>query len=135
MSVFKELGRPRRIIAGRAPAFTSVMLRNFLSEQGVILYHIATGVPRGNGQVERVMRTIFSLLRATLTDKSENMWTSALAAIEDSINATVHSVTGYPPAVLHLGINPRLSATQQFLGDFPTDDFIDPDKAVAEARL
>jgi hypothetical protein len=45
-----------------------------MSEQNVQLHHIATGVPRGNGKVERVMRTVFNLLRATLTaEKKENM--------------------------------------------------------------
>ncbi|CAH1380935.1 unnamed protein product, partial [Tenebrio molitor] len=60
-SVFKQLGKPRRIIADRGTAFTSTMFRNFLSEQQVELHHIATGMPRGNGQVERVMRTVFNL--------------------------------------------------------------------------
>ncbi|KYB24603.1 hypothetical protein TcasGA2_TC031345 [Tribolium castaneum] len=39
-------------------------------------------------------------------------------------------------SILQLGINPRLVATQQFLGDAPTSDhFVDPDKAVADARV
>jgi hypothetical protein len=38
-----------------------------MDEPNVQLHHIATGVPRGNGKVERVMRTVFNLLRATLT--------------------------------------------------------------------
>ncbi|EFA05054.2 Retrovirus-related Pol polyprotein from transposon 297-like Protein [Tribolium castaneum] len=136
LAVFEELGRPKRIIADRGTAFTSTMFQNFLSEQGVKLHHIATGIPRGNGKVERLMRTVFNLLRATLTAKKENTWTVAIAAIEDNLNSTVHSATGYVPAVLQLGINPRLVATQQFLGDAPTSDhFVDPDKAVADARV
>lgn len=111
------------------------MFRKFLREQDVQLHHIATGVPRGNGQVERLMRTVFNLLRATLTDEKESKWTSAIAAIEDNINATIHSVTGYAPAVLHFGINPRLTATKEFFGDLATDNYIDPDKAIANARV
>lgn len=135
LPVFEELGRPRRIIADRAAAFTSATFRQFMSDQNVQLHHIATGVPRGNGQVERVMRTMFNLLRATLIAERESTWTTALAAIEDNLNSTVHSITGYAPAILHLGTNPRLAATQHFVGDSPTtDNFVDPDKAVAEAR-
>jgi hypothetical protein len=112
-SVFKQLGKPRRIIADRGTAFTSTMFRNFLSEQQVELHHIATGMPRGNGQVERVMRTVFNLLRATLTDQKESTWVEALADIETVINSTVHATTGFAPTVLQLGSNPRLPATAQ----------------------
>lgn len=135
MPVFEELGKPRRIIADRAAAFTSVVFRNFLSEHDVQLHHIATGMPRGSGQVERVMRTVFNLMRATLTADKENTWTVVIPAIEDNVNSTINSITGHAPTVLQLGTNPRLTATQQFLGDAPpTDNFVDPDKAVAEAR-
>lgn len=81
------------------------------------------------------MRIVFNLLRATLTADKENTWTVAIAAIEENLNSTVHSVTGYAPTVLHLGSNLRLAATSQFLDDaLPNDNFVDPDKAVAEAR-
>lgn len=136
LAVFEELGRPKRIIADRAAAFTSISFQNFLSEQGVELHHIATGVPRGNAKVERLMRTIFNLLRASLTAEKEKKWTTALAAVEDNLNLTVHATTGQVPAVLQLGLNPRLTATRQFLGDAPPDDnFVDPEKAVVEAQV
>jgi hypothetical protein len=130
-SVFKQLGKPRRIIADRGTAFTSTMFRNFLSEQQVELHHIATGMPRGNGQVERVMRTVFNLLRATLTDQKESTWVEALADIETVINSTVHATTGFAPTVLQLGSNPRLPATVQMLPEVvATDNYIDPEEAV-----
>lgn len=135
LPVFEELGTPKRIIADRAAAFTSVTFRNFLHEQNVELHHIATGMPRGNGQVERVMRTLFNLLRATLTGEKESTWTTAIPAIEVNLNSTIHSVTGFAPAVLQLGKNPRLPATKDFLGDAtPADNFIDPEEAVDLAR-
>lgn len=75
-------------------------------------------------------------MRETLTAESEKIWTTVLPAIEDNLNTTIHSVTGHTPKVLHLGTNPRLLATQQFLGDAPSaDNFVDPDKAVAEAQV
>lgn len=136
ISIFEELGTPKRIIADRAAAFTSITFRNFLSARNIELHHIATGVPRGNGQVERLMRTIFNLMRATLTAEKEKKWTTVLPAIEDNINSTIHSVTGHTPKVLHHGTNPRLLATQQFLADAPPgDNFVDPGKAVAQVRL
>lgn len=134
LPVFEELGRPRRIVADRAAAFTSTIFQNFMSEQQVELHHIATGVPRGNAQVERLMRTMFNLLRATLTHDTEIHWTIALPAIEDNLNVTVHSVTGYSPAVLHFGTNPRLAATRKFLGEPPNDSFVDPEEAIPIAQ-
>lgn len=99
------------------------------------LHHIAIGVPRGNGQVERLMRTIFNLMRATLTAEKEKTRTTVIPAIEDNLNSTTHSITGHAPKVLHFATNPRLLATQQFLSDAPpSDHFVDPDKAVEEAR-
>jgi transposase InsO family protein len=48
------MGKPRRIIADRTAAFTSLTVQNFLADQEVQHHHIATGMPRGNGQVERI---------------------------------------------------------------------------------
>lgn len=137
LAVFEELGRPKRIIADRAAAFTSSLFRNCLSEQNVEIHHIATGVPRGNAKVERLMRTVFNLLRATLNVEKEKNWPSALAAIEDNLNSTVHATTGQVPAVLQLGRNPRLMATQNYLTDVTslTNTLVDPEKAVVEARV
>ncbi|CAH1367029.1 unnamed protein product [Tenebrio molitor] len=88
-----------------------------MDEPNVQLHHIATGVPRGNGKVERVMRTVFNLLRATLTAEKEKTRVDTLRAVENNINTTVHSSTGFSPMTLQFGTNPRLPATQQFLGD------------------
>lgn len=99
-SVFELLGKPRRIIADRAASFLSTMFKNFLDDQGIELHHIATGMPRGNGQVERVMRTVFNLMRATLTDKNEKTWITVLPEIEANLNTTVNSTTGLAPTIL-----------------------------------
>ena len=82
------------------------------------------------------MRTVFNLLRATLTPEKEKKWPTAVAAVEDDLSVTVHTTTGPVPAVLQLGLNPRLAATREFLGDAPLDDnFVDPQMAVKEARV
>jgi transposase InsO family protein len=134
--VFDKLGAPRPTLADRGAAFTSRMFKTFLAEQTVELHNIVTGTPRGNGQIERLMRIIFNLLRATLTADKENTWFSLLPGIEDVINITVHAITEFAPTVLHLGINPRLSATIDFLAGVPrTISDIDPNDAVPTARL
>lgn len=40
-SIFETLGKPKRIIADRAAAFTSMMFQNFLVEQQIELHLIA----------------------------------------------------------------------------------------------
>lgn len=51
-------GNPRRIICDRASAFTSQRFAKYCKENNIELHHIVTGMPRGNGQVERVNRII-----------------------------------------------------------------------------
>jgi hypothetical protein len=126
------MGKPRRIIADRAAAFTSLTFQNFLADQEVQLHHITT---RGNGQVERIMRTVFNLLRASLTAANEKDWVHEISAIENNIIATVHGTTGYPPNALHFATNPRLKATQQFLSGIPENDTVpDFDNTTLTAR-
>jgi hypothetical protein len=107
-----------------------------MDEPNVQLHHIATGVPRGNGKVERVMRTVFNLLRATLTAEKEKTRVDTLRAVENNINTTVHSSTGFSPMTLQFGTNPRLPATQQFLGDAVSTENVvgDPDATLTQAR-
>lgn len=43
---------------------------------------------------------------------------------------------GFAPTILQCGTNPRLKSTQQFLTDaVPADNYVDPDKAVAQAHV
>lgn len=75
----------------------------------VDLHLIATGVPRGNGQ-ERIMRTLFNLMRSMLTSKKEAKWTSVLPQIEAVLNETVNLPTGFTPNALMFGKKKRLPA-------------------------
>lgn len=90
--VFENTGIPIRIIADRALAFTSTSFKAFMKENNVELHFIATGMPRGNGQVERAMRTIFNMLRATLIEKDERNWTRELPKLEDNLNLILRVV-------------------------------------------
>ncbi|XP_049819699.1 uncharacterized protein LOC126264709 [Aethina tumida] len=114
-----ELGRPKRIIADRGTAFVASKFREFLNDNSVELHLIATGVPRGNGQVERVMRSLFNAMRAVLNEKDENKWTKVLPDIEDDFNVTVNKSTGFAPWILMFGENRRLRATNELLNGVP----------------
>ena len=55
-------GNPRRIVTDRASAFTSNIFAESCRTDNIELVHIVTGVPRGNGQVERINRIIILVL-------------------------------------------------------------------------
>lgn len=127
-TLFTELGTPKQIIADRGTAFLSGKFRDFLAENSVELHLIATGVPRGNGQVERVMRSLFNALRAVLNEKDEKKWTKVLPDIEDDFNVTVNKSTGFAPWVLMFGENRRLRATDKLLTNMPVqNNVVDPE--------
>ncbi|GFU42688.1 retrovirus-related Pol polyprotein from transposon 297 [Trichonephila clavipes] len=58
----KTFGNPIRIISDRGSAFTSKLFNNYCDEENIQHLQIATGVPRGNGQVERIHRTLIPVL-------------------------------------------------------------------------
>lgn len=119
--IFEEMGKPRRIIADRGLAFLSCHFKNFLIAEKVELHHIATGLPRGNGQVERVMRTLFNMLRATLNEKNEAKWTQVLPKIEQDYNSLVNKTTGVTPNELMWGKANRLQAVTTLLDTLPKE--------------
>ncbi|GFY78156.1 transposon Tf2-6 polyprotein, partial [Trichonephila inaurata madagascariensis] len=50
----KTFGNPVRIITDRGSAFTSKLFNDYCTEENIQHLQIATGIPRGNGQVERI---------------------------------------------------------------------------------
>ncbi|GFU60177.1 retrotransposable element Tf2 155 kDa protein type 2 [Trichonephila clavipes] len=58
----KTIGNPIRIISDRGSVFTSKLFNDYCDEENIQHLQIATGVPRGNGQVERIYRTLVPVL-------------------------------------------------------------------------
>ncbi|GFX99439.1 pro-Pol polyprotein [Trichonephila clavipes] len=58
----KTFGNTKRIITDRGSAFTSKAFNDYCVEEEIQHLQIATGVPRGNGQVERIHRTLMPVL-------------------------------------------------------------------------
>lgn len=131
-TLFIELGTPKRIVADRGTAFLSGKFREFLDDNSVELHLIATGVPRGNGQVERVMRSLFNALRAILNEKDEKTWTKVLPDIEDDFNVTVNKSTGFAPWTLMFGEHRRLRATDELLASMSVQNNVVDAEAVRQ---
>lgn len=65
-------GNPSRIITDRGAAFTSTDFKKYCEDEKIELAHITTGVPRGNGQVERIHQIIVAVLTKTSMEKPVN---------------------------------------------------------------
>ncbi|KAK9680919.1 Integrase core domain [Popillia japonica] len=96
--IFTVLGKPKRISSDAGAAFTSQNCKNFISDKNIRHFTIAVGLPRGNGQVERVNKTVLDALatRETLPEK----WDTNLKSIQQGINSMNHRITQHAPAEL-----------------------------------
>lgn len=65
-----------------------------------------TGVPRGNGQVERANRTVIPLITKLSAPKPDK-WFKHLDTAQLYLNATTHRSIGMSPFNVLLGIRPR----------------------------
>jgi len=64
-------GNPVQIISDKGSAFTSNEFREYCETEGIKHSTITTGLPRANGQVERLNRTILSVLSKLTVDEPD----------------------------------------------------------------
>lgn len=79
--------------------------------------------PMGNGQVERMNRTLLQMLR-TLTETQKSNWKESINKLMYAYNCTRCEVTGYSPFYLLFGRSPRLPVDMLF-GLYSETDFSD----------
>ncbi|CAK1600219.1 unnamed protein product [Parnassius mnemosyne] len=95
-------GAPKRIIADQGRCFASKDFSSFCTSNNIELHLIAAGGSRANGQVERVMSTLKSMLTAVETSRDRS-WQDALGEVQLAMNSTVNRVTKYSPLELMIG--------------------------------
>lgn len=83
----ETFGNPRRIVADRGSAFTSNEFREYCEGENIELLWTTTGVPRGNGHVERMHRTIISVLTKLSIDNPQK-WYTHTADVQKYLNGT-----------------------------------------------
>lgn len=114
-------GAPKRIVADQGRCYISNEFKNFCVEHQIDLHFIATGSSRANGQVERVMRTLKSLLTIIENDPHKN-WRDELGNVQLALNSTRSTVTKYTPTELMFGVQScSLGISKLLPNDNPTN--------------
>jgi transposase InsO family protein len=75
-------GNPGRIISDRGSAFTSKDFVEYCKEEKIQHVNITIGVPRGNGQVERINRVIINLLIELAPEDKPDQWYKNLRNVQ-----------------------------------------------------
>ncbi|GFW15110.1 hypothetical protein TNCV_172571 [Trichonephila clavipes] len=102
----KNFGNPIRIISDRGSAFTSKLFNDYCDEENIQHLQIATGVPRGNGQVERIHRTLIPVLTKLSLDDSTK-WYKYVDRLQRILNSTICRSTKWTPFELLVGTKMR----------------------------
>ncbi|GFS28140.1 pro-Pol polyprotein [Trichonephila inaurata madagascariensis] len=104
----KTFGNPVRIITDRGSAFTSKLFNDYCTvcEENIQHLQITTGIPRGNGQVERIHRTLIPVLTKLSLDDSTK-WYKYVDRLQRILNSTICRSTKWTPFELLTGIKMR----------------------------
>ncbi|GFW69238.1 transposon Tf2-9 polyprotein [Trichonephila clavipes] len=95
-------GNPRFLITDRGTTFTSDEFHTYCSEQKITLHHITTGLPRANGQVERINRTIIPVL-SKMSEDDPTKWFKHVPSLQEVLNSTFQRSINTTPFELLFG--------------------------------
>ena len=117
--VLSLFGTPKKIIMDSSTSFKNTSFPKYLKEWQIEYHFTTPDIHRGNGQVERYMRTIRNLLRIETKIKSE--WPSGLWKIQLVLNTTIQKSIGETPLQLLLGIRSATPLIQAILRKISPD--------------
>lgn len=99
-------GSPERIISDRNASFTSNMFKDYCKDEDITHHVITTGVPRGNGQVERIHQVIINVL-GKLSADDPTKWYRRISELQRCLNNTYQRSIGMSPFELLTGVKMR----------------------------
>lgn len=97
-------GNPRKIITDRGGAFRAQEFKDYCATENIEHIEITTGVPRGNGQVERMVQTVTSALRRLSYD-DPTTWYKHVTRLQHAINSSYNRSTNNNPFRLMFGVD------------------------------
>lgn len=99
-----KIGKPKRVLSDNGSQFSSPSWKNKLEANNIQAIYSSVRHPKSN-PVERTMRELGRFFR-TYCSETHTKWACVLPDINNWLNLTVHSVTGFTPHELHFGENP-----------------------------
>lgn len=133
---FHHYGVPDRIHSDQRRNFESDIIVHFckiydIQKSKTTAYH-----PEGNGQTERLNRTLHNLLR-TLPPQKKKLWPDNLFDVTFVYNVSPNSSTGYSPFFLFFGRKPKIPVdfiVSSTLSDSVSDSDVNYDEYIQEHR-
>ncbi|KAG5327836.1 TF211 protein, partial [Pseudoatta argentina] len=105
-------GNPCQIVSDRGTAFTSKSFKKYCADEKIEHILIATGVPRGNGQVERINRIVIPVL-TKLSAPHPETWYKFVDRVQQYINSSMSRSTGLSPFELLIGEDETILLLQE----------------------
>ena len=102
-----RFGIPGKILHDQGKEFENSLFKQLSKLCGIKRLRTTPYHPEGNGQCERMNKTIISMLK-TLTEANKSSWKDHINKIVYAYNCTKHSTTGCSPYYLLFGRKPRL---------------------------
>lgn len=106
-SFILRYGIPEKIIHDQGGEFENKRFRQLSSLCGIKKLRTTPYHPQTNGQVERMNRTIISMLKC-LPEQYKTQWRNHVDKLTHAYNCTQNSSTGYSPHYLMFGRHPKL---------------------------
>src|SRR6218665_2280109 len=100
--VFSRFGFPLQLLTDQGPCFEATLFQRICQLLHIDKLRTSPYKPSTNGRVERLHRTLNSMLAKLITG-SQRTWDFHLPFVMSAYRSTEHEGTGYPPCRLFLG--------------------------------
>ena len=108
-----NFGFPRRIHHDQGTEFNNELFHRLQTLSGIRASRTTPYHPMGDGQPERMNRTLLNMLKC-LAENEKNNWKDHFAKLSFAYNSTVNKSTGFSPFFLMFGREPRLPIDLMF---------------------